>query len=99
MQPPKVWLFNFSKGFSFKKLILYISVCLCVCSLMLWGPRDCIACQAPLSREFSRQEYWTGLPFPTSGDLPNPGIKPMSPALQVDSTKEALYHYYMSSKK
>ena len=35
-----------------------------------------IACQAPLSMEFSRQEYWTGLPFPTPGDLPNPGTKP-----------------------
>ena len=41
--------------------------------------------QAPLSLEFSRQEYWSGLPFPSPGDLPNPGIKPMSPALQADS--------------
>ena len=40
--------------------------------------------QAPLSLEFSRQEYWSVLPFPTSGDLPNPGIKPMSPTLQAD---------------
>ena len=40
--------------------------------------------QTPLSMEFSRQEYWSGLPFPSSGDLPNPGIEPtsaMSPAL------------------
>ena len=37
--------------------------------------------QAPLSVGFSRQEYWSGLPFPSPGDLPNPGIKPMSPAL------------------
>ena len=44
-----------------------------------------IACQAPLSMEFSRQEYWSGLPFPTPGDLPNPGIEPRSPALQADS--------------
>ena len=36
--------------------------------------------QAPLSMEFSKQEYWNGLPFPTSGHLPDPGIKPMSPA-------------------
>ena len=46
------------------------------------------ACQAPLSIGFSRQEYWTGLPFSPTGDLPNPGIKPKSPvtlALQVDS--------------
>ena len=35
--------------------------------------------------EFSRQEYWSGLPFPSPGDLPDPGIKPRSPALQVDS--------------
>ena len=35
--------------------------------------------------EFSRQEYWSGLPFPPPGDLPDPGIKPQSPALQADS--------------
>ena len=40
--------------------------------------------QAPLSMGFSRQEYWSGLPFPTSGDFPNPGIKPTCPALQGD---------------
>ena len=44
-----------------------------------------VACQAPLSREFSRQEYWSGLPVPSPGDLPNPGTKPRSPALQADS--------------
>ena len=44
-----------------------------------------VACEAPLSMGFSRGEYWSGLPFPPSGDLPNLGIKPMSPALQVDS--------------
>ena len=41
--------------------------------------------QALLSMEFSRQEYWSGLPFPSPGDLPNPGIEPGSPALQADS--------------
>ena len=41
--------------------------------------------QAPLSMRFSRQGYWSGLPFPSPGDLPNPGIKPRSPALQADS--------------
>ena len=41
--------------------------------------------QAPLSMRFSRQEYWSGLPFPPPGDLPDPGIKSKSPALQVDS--------------
>ena len=44
-----------------------------------------VACQAPLSMEFSRQEYWSGLPFPPPGDLPDPGIEPRSPALQEDS--------------
>ena len=41
--------------------------------------------QASLSMEFSRQEYWSGLPFPSAGDLPDPGIESASPALQVDS--------------
>ena len=40
-----------------------------------------IACQAPLCMGFSRQEYWSGLPFPSPGDLPDPGVKPVSPAL------------------
>ena len=39
-----------------------------------------VACQAPLSMEFSRQEYWCGLPFPPPGDLPDPGIEPKPPA-------------------
>ena len=43
-----------------------------------------IACQAPLSMEFSRPEYWSGLPCLPPGDLPNPGIEPRSPALQAD---------------
>ena len=44
-----------------------------------------VAHQAPLSMGFSRQEYWSGLPFPSPGDLANPGIKPGSPALQADA--------------
>ena len=44
-----------------------------------------VAHQAPLSMGFSKQEYWSGLPFPSPGDLPNPGIKPGSPALQADA--------------
>ena len=42
-----------------------------------------VACQAPLSMGFSRQEYWSGLPFPSPGDLPNPGIEPRSPTLEA----------------
>ena len=44
-----------------------------------------VASQAPLSMEFSRQEYWSGLPFPSPGGLPDPGIELRSPALQADS--------------
>ena len=43
-----------------------------------------VACQAPLSMGFSRQEYWSRLPFSSPGDFPNSGIKPKSPALQAD---------------
>ena len=43
------------------------------------------AYHAPLSTEFSRQEYWSGMPFPSPGDLPDPGIKPGSPAWQAVS--------------
>ena len=49
---------------------------------------DYVTCQAPLSMGFPRQEYGGGLPFPSSGDLPDPGIEPaslVSPALQADS--------------
>ena len=44
-----------------------------------------VACQAPLPMEFSRQEYWSGLLFPSPGDIPNPGIEPGSLASQADS--------------
>ena len=44
-----------------------------------------VAYQASPSMGFSRQEYWSGLPFPSPGDLPNPGIKPGSPALEADA--------------
>ena len=48
-----------------------------------------VACQS-LSMGFSRQEYWSGLPFPSPGDLPNLGIEPGSPALQADSLSTEL---------
>ena len=58
--------------------------------LTLCDPMDCIACQALLSMEFSRQGYWSGLPFPSPGDLPDPGIEPGSPALQSDALPSEL---------
>ena len=62
---------------SLKVKVLVAQLCLTLCD-----PMDC---QAPLSMGFSRQEYWSGLPFPSPGDLPNSGIEPGSPALQADS--------------
>ena len=53
----------------------------CTTLMTLWT----VACQAPLSVGFSRQEYWNGLPFPSPWDLLGPGIKPRSPALHADS--------------
>ena len=67
----------------------WVVLCVCVLScfrrVRLCHSMDYIACQAPLSMGFSRQEYCHQLPFPSPGDLPNPGIKPASPALQSDS--------------
>ena len=65
----------------------------CVCAktfhhVQLFVTLWTVAHQASLSMEFSRQEYWSGLPFPSPGDLPDPMIKPtfsVAPALQVDS--------------
>ena len=55
----------------------------------LHEPRT-VAHQASLSMKFSRQEYWSGLPFPSPGGLPNSGIKPGSPALQEDALPHEL---------
>ena len=44
-----------------------------------------VVCQTTLSMGFSRQEYWSRLPFPSPGDLPDPGMEPRSPALQADA--------------
>ena len=57
-------------------MYVFVSVCAQPC-LTLAAPWT-VACQVPLSVEFSRQEYWSGLPFLTSGDLPDPGIEPTS---------------------
>ena len=52
-----------------------------------------VASQAPLSMGFSSQEYWSGLPFPSPEDLPDPRIKPWSPALKADSLPTELHCY------
>ena len=53
--------------------------------VQLFGTLWTVAHQAPPSMGFSRQEYWSGLPFSSPGDLPDPGIKPRSPALEADA--------------
>ena len=64
----------------------YIFVLLsCFSCVRLFVTLWTIACQASLSMEFSRQEYWSGLSCPPPGDLPKPGIEPVSPALQAES--------------
>ena len=66
-------------------MYLVTKSCLTLCNL--WT----VAHQALLSMGFSRQEYWSGLPFPSPGDLPDPRIEPESPALQVDSVPLSLH--------
>ena len=56
-----------------------------VSGIQLFGAPWTVAHEAPLSLELSRQEYWSGLPHPSPGDIPDPGIKSRSPALQADS--------------
>ena len=53
--------------------------------LTLCDPTDYIAHQAPPSMEYSRQEYWNGLSFPSPGDFPNPGMEPGSPTFRADA--------------
>ena len=60
-------------------------MCLCAHSYLTLCDPWIVACQASLSMGFPRQEYWSGLPFPSPGDLPDPGTELASPALKVDS--------------
>ena len=67
-----------------------------VVSDSLWPPWT-VACQTLLSMGFSRQEYWSGLPCPPPGELPNPGTEPRSPTLQADSLlSEPPGHYHIT---
>ena len=54
-------------------------------SVRLFATSWSVACQTPLSVDFLRQEYWSGLPFSSSGDLPDPGVEHVAAALPVDS--------------
>ena len=69
-------------------LVSFILLLLFSCSVMSdsFATPWTVTHQAPLFKEFSRQGYWSGLPFLSPGDAPDPGIEPMSPALQADSS-------------
>ena len=64
-----------SSGWWLRLCTATLCVLSCSCPVQLFATLRTVAHQAPLSMRFSRQEYWSGLPFPTPGDLPNPGIK------------------------
>ena len=70
-----------SEFWSYMSLEFPVCVCVCVCVCVYAVSRVQffviplnVACQSPLSREFSRQEYWSGLPFPSPGNFPDPGV-------------------------
>ena len=84
--------------YAYRNIVFNIGICVCIhtrsCSSLLFSDRLVsysfeipwiVAHQTPLSMGFSRCEYWSGLPCLPPGDLPNPGIKPRSSAIQVDS--------------
>ena len=77
-------------GFLVAKLVKKVKV-KSLSPVRLFATPWAVAYQAPLSMGFCRQECWSGWPFPSAGDLPNPGIKPRSPALQSDSLPTELW--------
>ena len=80
-QPSAYW--NTSRC-SIRKQKIKTKKCVLSCVWLFAAPRT-VACQARLPMEFFRQEHWSGLPFPLQRIFPDPGIKPMSPALQAYS--------------
>ena len=97
-QPPQRWIWIAGKVFFFTHREVWCGglpragefhfekwKCLPLSHVQLFATPWTVALQAPLSVEVSRQEYWSVLPFPSPGDLSDPGIKPRSPTLQADS--------------
>ena len=74
-----------SQNFLNFSAFLYVHVYQSLSRILLFGTLQTVAQQAPLSTDFSRQEYWSGLPFPSSGNLPDPGLEPGSCTLKADS--------------
>ena len=87
------WIWGVWSTRLYDALLHGVLVCVCVrvcvyeslSCVWLFVPPWTVTHQSPLSMGFSRQEHWSGLPFPSPGNLPHPGIKPRSPALHVDS--------------
>ena len=79
----------------------------CFSHVLLFMTPGTVACEAPLSKEFSRQEYWSLLPYPPPGDLPNPEIEPKAPAtpalqansLQLQNIQAAHTNQYQKHKQ
>ena len=74
---PRMGSSSLTQSWAFTKIVLAARSCLTLC--------DPVDCSPPVSSAFSRQEYWSGLPFPSPGDIPSPRIQPRCPALQADS--------------
>ena len=80
------------------RLQIHTVKCWLLSGVRLFATPWTVAHQAPLSMEFSRHKYWSGLPFPRPGYLPHPGTEPRSPALQADSLQSEPprnTHYYI----
>ena len=92
LPPSRDFLFIHNFNLSFIKALLITYYMLGVSRSVTFDSETpwTVVCQAPLSMEFSRQEYWSGLPFPSPEDLPDLGIQPRSPALQADSLPGAV---------
>ena len=82
--------FHFHCGLSqdveYSPLCYMLLLLSCFSHVQLFVTQWTVAHQAPMSMGFSRQEYWSGLPFPSPGDRPDPGIEPGSPILQADTS-------------
>ena len=75
-----VYVYIYVYAYVIYMMLLFSHQCMSNSSATLW----IIVCQAPQSVRFPSQQYWNGLPFPSPGDIPNPGIEPGPPALQAD---------------
>ena len=67
-----------------------------VSHVQLFATAWTVACQTPLSMGYSTQEYWSGLPFPTQGDLPHPGIEPSS--LESPTLAGGLFFFFLITR-